>query len=338
MIKDNLEPVDNNSNTAESGSEQLLIKTFLKRALFCGLVFMLILGTGLCYQDAVPALLNAQADKHELLKKAGSPKIVILGGSNASFGVNSQFLVDAFAMPVVNMGLYAEIGFRYAMKDIEPFIGKGDIIVAVPEYANFSTDFYFGSRGLIAVVFDVFPAGLKYLSMAQWRHLTPYLFNYAAVKVKRLPDYLKKKITGEKKKETIGVYSRYSFNEYGDAHIHWTMGPKPITPAAVAAAGSVKINRLMLEEFNGFEKRVEAAGASLLLLPPCMQKRSYENQFPVIAEIASAVARPSYQPSRYVFEENQCFDSPYHLTKEGVDIRSQRIVEDIRRFLKVRFE
>lgn len=305
---------------------------FIKTSVCFALVLCAVLMSGFSYMEAIPSLLNAYADKVEMLKKAGSPKIVILGGSNASFGFNSQLINDEFKLPVVNMGVYAEIGFRFVLKDVEQYLGPGDIVVSVPEYANFSSDFYYGSRGLIAVVFDVYRDGMKHLSTRQWMHLFPFAFNYSAVKVKRLPDYLFRKITGKPGKSKKGIYSRDSFNSFGDAYIHWEMGPRSIPPAAKVVPDTEKVNQLVLAEYKEFEERVQKAGVKTLLLPPCYQARSYNNQKWIIDKIAEEINSPFYVPSRYIFEDEDCFDSPFHLVKSGVDKRTRLVIEDLKNF------
>ncbi len=310
------------------------LKAFLKRLAVFAIIMLAILSLGLMYQDAAPALLNALNDKHQLLEKAGSPKIILLGGSNASFGINSKLIHEHFNMPVVNMGIYAEIGLKYMLSDIRPFVGEGDVVVLLPEYANYISDFYFGSRGLVAVLFDVYPEGRKYVTWAQWRHLFPYLVNYTAVKVKRLPDYLTKRIVGEKPKKNIGVYDRRSFNEFGDAHIHWSMGPRPIPPGGKIAPGSVSIRKDILEDIGEFKSFLESKKARLAIFPPCLNERTYQGQKWAIDEIAKAMSAWNFKPERYIFPDSQCFDSPYHLVKEGVDIRTNRLIEDLDAWLK----
>ena len=56
-------------------------------------------------------------DKVERLDSIKEPKIVIVSGSSAAFGLDSKLLEDTLGMPVVNFGLYASIGTK-AMMDL----------------------------------------------------------------------------------------------------------------------------------------------------------------------------------------------------------------------------
>lgn len=309
------------------------LKKFVVRSSIFLLLLLLTLSIGLLYKDAAPSLLNAHIDKHELLRNAGSPKIILLGGSNVSFGINSHLIHEHFNMPVVNMGLYAEIGLKYMMHDIRPFVGESDIVVLLPEYANFLNDSYMGSRGLVALLFDVYPEGLKYINIKQWLHLAPYLVNYAAVKVKRLPDYLTKKITGKKEKKNIGVYDRRSFNQFGDAHIHWTMAARPIPPGGKVPPGSVSIRKDTLTDIKDFKNFLESKNAKMAVFPPCLNEKTYQGMKWIVDDLAKVFKDYGFKPERYVFPEELCFDSPYHLIKKGLDIRTARLIEDLEYFL-----
>ena len=51
--------------------------------------------------------LGALRDKYERLTSLEEPKIVIIGGSSAAFGLDSAVIEEHTGMPVVNFGLYA---------------------------------------------------------------------------------------------------------------------------------------------------------------------------------------------------------------------------------------
>ena len=134
--------------------------------------------------SAVNSLLGALTDKHQLLKQTPSPKIIFIGGSNLSFGLDSKKIQDRFNMPVINASIHASIGLKYYLNDLKPFIKEGDIIVVAPEYSQFYTDSFYGNIELVSILFDVFPEGRKYIDLGQWRRLLGFIPNYAATKIK----------------------------------------------------------------------------------------------------------------------------------------------------------
>ena len=87
-------------------------------------------------------------DKVERLDSIKEPKIVIVSGSSAAFGLDSKLLEDTLGMPVVNFGLYASIGTKAMMDLSRKSIRKGDIIVLAPEMDSQLLSLYFGADSL----------------------------------------------------------------------------------------------------------------------------------------------------------------------------------------------
>src|SRR5215212_5179389 len=79
----------------------------------------------------------AVLEKDRLIRDTPSPKIILVGGSNLAFGIDSHMLEDSLGVHVVNMGLYAKLGLRYMLAQVKPYIRKGDLVLVVPEYDQF---------------------------------------------------------------------------------------------------------------------------------------------------------------------------------------------------------
>ena len=56
--------------------------------------------------------LAAVLEKDRLIRSTPSPKIVLVGGSNLAFGIDSKKIEDSLGLRVVNMGLYAKLGLQ----------------------------------------------------------------------------------------------------------------------------------------------------------------------------------------------------------------------------------
>src|SRR4051812_14897263 len=90
--------------------------------------------------------LAAVLEKDRLIRNTPSPKIILVGGSNLAFGIDSKAIQDSLGLKVVNMGLYAKLGLRYMLAQVKPYIKPGDIVVVVPEYDQFYGDFANGDN------------------------------------------------------------------------------------------------------------------------------------------------------------------------------------------------
>src|SRR6478672_545894 len=76
----------------------------------------------------------AVLEKDRLIRSTPSPKIILVGGSNLAFGIDSRMMEDSLHLNVVNMGLYAKLGLRYMLAQVKPYIRRGDVVIIVPEY------------------------------------------------------------------------------------------------------------------------------------------------------------------------------------------------------------
>src|SRR5690606_19069199 len=74
--------------------------------------------------------------KHNRLAQIDTRKIVLIGGSNLSFGVDSPMIQKATGCPVVNMGMNGYFGVRYMLEEVKAHINPSDIVVLSFEYDN----------------------------------------------------------------------------------------------------------------------------------------------------------------------------------------------------------
>jgi hypothetical protein len=273
------------------------------------------------------SILAALPDKHEFLKKIHKNKIILLGGSNVSFGINSAKLEEAFHKPVVNLGVHAGLGLEFIVNDSKPYIQKGDTIILMPEYEHFYTENFYGEMELVSMVFDIEPASKKFINIGQWQHLLKYLPTYSAKKLKNyIPSLL------HKKEPAIDIYHRYSFNEYGDAYIHWGM-PNQIYQPAPVNNGNEKINQEVISFLKKFKSYVHEQGAKLIIFPPVIDHTSFIHQKLIITKIAEELKNNDIafatEPKTYEYDSALFFNSYYHLNKTGVEKRTTQLMNDL---------
>jgi hypothetical protein len=315
------------------------MKTFLVKTTLFAFVIIAILCMALFWITnqtvSEDSQVGAIPDRHTILINTPSPKIVFVGGSNLSFGLDSSRIVEELRMPVVDTGINGGIGLRYMMNDVLPYVKKNDIVVLVPEYSNFYTPVYYGNIELVSILFDVFPQGKQFISIQQWLYLAPYMFRYAVDKIEHIPSNLINKFNPKPKPKTktIDVYHRYSFNKFGDAYIHWNKASE-IVSCANKSSGKETVNASVLSEIKEFKNNLQKKDAKLIILPPAYQECSFNNQEYIINQIATQLNENNLayltSPLRYRFSDNLIYNTTYHLNKQGVDLRTGRVIEDLR--------
>jgi hypothetical protein len=313
------------------------VKSFLYKIAGFFVLVILVLALSLYYIPDVVArtsILAALIDKHEALKKIKTEKIIFVGGSNLSFGLDSKKIVETYKKPVINMGVHAGIGLEYIMNDVKAYINKGDVIVLTPEYENFYTNNFYGEMELVSVLFDIDPSGKKHVNAKQWEHLLRYIPTYSAKKIKNyIPTLFRKSSLATE----IDIYDRRSFNEFGDAYIHWALPNQNYMPSK-RNSGAEKINSEVIEFIKSFKEYVEGKGAKFVILPPVIEEQSYNNQNKIINEIGAALDENNIgfmvKPDIYKFKTDFFFNSYYHLNKKGVDKRTEMVIGNLEPVLR----
>lgn len=83
--------------------------------------------------------------KMHAAKQSASPKLIVLGGSNAMFGIDSQVLQNKLDMPVINLSIHAGLDPHFLTTQLRNTVGKGDVVVMPLEYEFYSpSDEYSG--------------------------------------------------------------------------------------------------------------------------------------------------------------------------------------------------
>lgn len=146
--------------------------------------------------------------KVEALEKAEGKRIVVIGGSGVAFGQRSDLLEAEFPeYEVVNFGMYAGLGSTVMLDLAEPYLREGDIVIFSPEQSEQTLSMYFNPEVMWQAADGAF--GL----------LLELNRENAGAMVGQLPYFAGSKLRYFWENHAPvpeGVYSRSSFNEYGD--------------------------------------------------------------------------------------------------------------------------
>ena len=282
------------------------------------ILILLMLGFFFIHETSIKnTLLGETVVKRRLLETTSSPKIVFVGGSNLSYGLDSKKISNHFSRPVVNMGVHGGLGLGYMIKEIEPHIHKDDIVILVPEYHQY-TKAYYGNVEVLCVICDIIPEYKSKLTLRHWLHLLRYMPNYAAIKLRKLVQ-----------KQNYSLKVDLGFNQYGDYIGHYAKRSVVFAPSK----SEYTLEQVVFDEIDKLYKAVQKLDARLYILPPCYQASSYDNESAYIGLIENELKRRRLpllaETMRYKMNDDLCFDTVYHLTKVGVDLRTSYVIEDL---------
>lgn len=289
------------------------------------MVIFLILGLFLpATPRASKSLLFAEFKKDSLLKNTPSPRIIFIGGSNLSFGINSQTIKDELNLNPINTAIHAMIGLNYMLSNTIQYVKKGDIIILVPEYAHFYRDYNHGSQQLFRTIFDVNLSKIRLINPIQMLNMVKYIPKYTVSKFK-LKEYI------NVREDTF--YGVNSFNQYGDTYTHWELERRKVKPFPKLQS---KFNESVMEQIQEFQTEIEKRDAILLISFPGLQDASYFNMIEQIKKVEAEYIKNGFRilgsSKRYMIPDEMIFNTPYHLNKNGVDYRTGLLIEDFQKY------
>jgi len=275
----------------------------------------------------------ALVDKFENLKTEKSPKIVLVGGSNLAFGMDSKTISEYYDMPVMNMGLHVGIGLRFLLEGIKPYIKKNDIIIIVPEYSQFYDTYLGTGMDLVPVLFHVYPQGIKFLNLRQFLLILSTLPRYS------IDNMYDAYIHGYAfQKHEYRIYARSSFNRYGDATAHWN--ERSYIDYQLKDRKVRPIDAKMLKELEKYILFFQSQSVEVVILPPAIVNTVAQSIKGEIQQVTETLAKSNnraylyFHPERYSLPDSLGYDTRYHFIKPGIDIRVQYLIEDLNLFLE----
>lgn len=296
------------------------------------IVFFSVLGAlliGACFvlpdRSAARTMLGAMPKKLKQLDTIEGSRVIFVGGSGLGMGMVTARIEKALRRPCYNMGLHAGLGLIYQMKSIVPHLRSGDLVVLVPEYANFEGGGCFGQAELVMMIADIMPEHRSLLDARQWVSLMPEMCEYGAGKLRRL---------------FVVPSGKDNSNDYQD-HGDLDYGPHPPDEHLVFPAGRAKsaddFSGDVLQYITSFGQSVHSANAKLVVFPPAYYASSFAWQRAFIDRIETELTTVGCSfvvpAERYALEDRLFRETPYHLNKIGRHQRSALMAEDLERIL-----
>lgn len=274
------------------------------------------------YEESYNASL---CDKVERLESIDEPKIVLLGNSNVAFGFESELIEESFGMPVVNMGLHAGLGNAFHENMAKLNVVNGDIYILC--HTQFTDD----NKILDPVLaWTTVENHLELWKIFRKEDIFPMFLSY--------PTYLKRCLYlyaneyGNKDDGT--VYSRCRLNEYGDVDLE-----RFCSYTHNANSFNAEINDQTIERINELNEYLEERGATLLVAAYpiatgemiCPKEEVVAFQYELENKLDYLVIS-NY--ADYVMDEKYFYDTGYHLTTEGAEIRTKLLIDELKNWLE----
>lgn len=250
-----------------------------------------------------------------------SPRLVLLGGSNAAFSIDSKMLSDSLDINVVNTGLIASNGLKVMIDDALKYARPGDVIAIFPEYTQFSNLFYGEGVGISSCMVY---KGLDAVKEMDIRQLISAVENVGC--------FAKSNIVASQ--SGPGIYSAANFDEYGDEVVHRQCPPgkyvKPIKH-------KMEIVPATVEYFAETVGKMKKKGATVVVLPPVATIGHCETNKEYAAMVYNALAAAGVPfqaaPAAYAQPDSLAYDTPYHLSAAGLHNATLALIPILRPYI-----
>ena len=270
---------------------------------------------------------HAIFDKHAALSENDLEergRIILIGGSNVTFGMYSPLLEKAFGLKTINSALSAGYGLRFILNDVAPYIRQDDILIISPEYFHFVDEQLEGGGGLPQIVF-INPESISHLTQQQMSTViseTPHFVVENAVRI------IRSKTSGTVQRS---AYDRDVFNENFDVVGHWDLPPTYISDFSLTGKFNVEACNILAN----FCASAEEQGAQCYFAYPSFISSALENSdASLIREIEEGIRSLGFpvlgNMERYSFADSLYYNSHYHLHKAGQLLRTEYLIEDLR--------
>ncbi|QEH39768.1 hypothetical protein [Chitinophaga sp. XS-30] len=309
------------------------MKIFLLRLMQFSIVAFLVicfLGTELSEPEEFNYV-GAIVAKHNRLESLTGRRIILAGGSNLAFGIDSKRIEDEIKIPVVNLGLHAGLGLDFILNELKSVVTEGDIVFLSPEYyaGKGRYNLQMASAGYFPPANSYFERNLLY----DLKHFFDRKFDNMKVNKTFLVTQLMSKVLGRQPSKS--VYANTSFNTYGDVVAHLKMKAPPSLNDR---------NRLAYDYWDGIEKINEASekimlnGADIFFLYPCYAQSAYTLNRETLSDLDVDLRRDLRipilnSPHQLVYPDSLFFDTVYHLNKTGRDLRTTKLLKTIKELL-----
>jgi hypothetical protein len=300
------------------------MRDFIVRFFVFSSILLVFCIVGLLLPPTPRSLNSALFSKRQrdlLLRTTKGPRIILIGGSNIGFGIASYILRDKLQRQPINYGNHVNLGLMYMLADVAPYVQKEDIVILAPEYIHYYGRMAYGREELLRTVIDVDGFNVRGLSWQQINSIYRFLPKYC----------LQKFFPNEYFNVYFGsVYIANSLNSFGDVISHWNQ-PQPKSPKDDPSVTTY--NTEVMPAIESFAKQVTQRGGYFLITFPGIQ----ENFFNQIREQAQYVYQQYKErnfcilgyPERYIIPDTMIFDTVYHLTKAGMEYRTNLLLADL---------
>ena len=293
--------------------------------------------------DNYMAILN---DKHRIADSIKTPKLILVGGSNLAFGIDSKILRKELSIPTANMGLHAGLGVGFLLNQAKYIAKENDIILlSIEHYLRPIEDRKLQKYSAkLCSYAKLFYEESFYLDFEEQLNDCKTIYvNYVNKQMSFLQTLLPKTLKTTSKPITppkaivqvskVGIYSRQAINNDADLVAHLE------EPLRDELASDGILNYRYWEGIaliNDFAEEMKRKNVAVFFVFPNYPKEEYTVNKQVILLLekdlrANLTVEILGNPTSFMYPSNYFYDTLYHLNKIGRKKRTEDLASLIKK-------
>lgn len=278
-----------------------------------------------------------------LIALRDEPRIVLFSGSSARFGYDSPMIDQAFPeYGVVNMGVYAYTNALPQLRLIQTQMRPGDILVDAPEFDTIETQFCV-TAALDKYLFCMAESNYDLISLLDLRDYTNVFSSFGVFLNERsLMEGKDYSVSARNFDEDGNSVSFDTYNEYGDYIFPRPNGTKEAMLRFIRTDYTVNaFPKPVIDSFNEAMLEFQNAGITVYVsyAPRNISSLTEESTPQARAELHTYLSRKLSAPlisemEDYLYSAIYFYEIDNHLSDEGVQIRTEQIINDLKKVIE----
>ncbi len=297
------------------------MKFFLAKITVFGICLLLIFGI-LAMIPSTPlrlGYLDGFLQKYEIAMAIKQPKIVVVGGSSVAFGIDSEMMESKLNMPVVNMGLHAQLGLSFPLEQVKEVVKRGDVVLLAPEYLLGKP-----TKRMLQKISRYYPRANNYYSLTLAEVARSNIEDTHQRVLRKIKESIRNVLTDKE----VNIYAEDVFNSHGDmiGHLNEPQTMHPFTKMELEYRYWEGI-----EKINSFCKIMQDSGVTVYYSFPPYLDAAYNINEKIVAKIYEDLSKGLTipildQPKDIVYPRDLFYDTFYHLNQKGKEKRTQALI------------
>ncbi len=303
----------------------MVLKLLIRIVILAGAILLICYSALYLNPDYKKEYVAGIIPKLNKLKDVEIKKIVIIGGSNASFGIDTELMERRLGVPVVNMALHGGIPVKYLLEQVKPYMNKGDVLVFSKEYEGLRDRDWNTLNGTeISKVATYDPSQVRVLLSDRTMFETTVSNVFKTIK-----KYIDLHPI-EGRKEITSVYDARAFKkdnlrpEFIDGNYKLEVKQHELK--------KLEENSVVLKGLKEYKNYFDRKEVQFYLTPPVIIKGYFEEDkiLPFWYFFSERTGIPMLNNNKkYSLEKKYFFNSHYHPNYNGRKIRTESLIEDL---------